>query len=114
MSLVEKVASVKIKIENRPKQKKDRKASESSTTAVLYSCCFKSVYLSVCLSVHLSICPCIYLNVDKGVLETYKISKIQGFQAEHYPKYHTPISGCVAVFHINTAKDTRDIKENKI
>lgn len=28
MSLVEKVASVKIKIENRQKQKKDRKASE--------------------------------------------------------------------------------------
>lgn len=57
MSLVEKVASVKIKSENQPKQKKDRKASEFSTTAVLYPCCFEHVYfcLSVCLSIYLSV-----------------------------------------------------------
>lgn len=47
MSLVEKVASVKIKTENRSKQKKDRKASELSTTALLYPCCFECVCLLV-------------------------------------------------------------------
>lgn len=51
MSLVEKVTSVKIKTENRPNQEKDRKASEFSTTAVPYPCCFDSINQSVNLSI---------------------------------------------------------------
>lgn len=65
MSLVEKVAYVKNKIENRPKQKKDRKASEFSTTTVLYPCC--CVYLCVSVFVCVSVCQPACMSVSLSV-----------------------------------------------